>query len=428
MPASIPHHGNPPMAKARASRSACFFAGQIAFFAGALLAMDGRAAELSSTGRLTVQGSYETNPELLRRNERHVAEKQLSPGLVGELLGETYGIDFDLGMSMVRTSDETVTPDSLRYDTTVGGRVDAELFRLTGSVDYSKQAFDNTEFNDDELTTDAGSASVSNNETVDDITLTSRLEHDWSERSTVFLEDAYRVVSFTGGNSTDFTNVSLSSGVVYQWSETLAVTPGFEVRRFDPADNAPTDIVEGSLGFEQQLNDTTAYDVTIGMLKTGDEAQVTFDATFEKLFQDYFLQLNGNRQLSPNDEGELQDRRTFGLDISRELSDRTRAGIDAIWTKSEDLDSRRLGFNISHDVNQDVLIGFSMDAVQSISENAVGDTKTMQYRADPFVNWIVAENLSARLSYRELWEDTDALGSVNTRRVTLAVTYTKTLN
>lgn len=416
------------MKKSRASRSACFFAGQVAFIVGVLLAMDGRAAEMTSTGRLTVQGSYETNPALLRRNERHVAEKQLSPNLVGELLGETYGIDFDLGMSMVRTSDETVTPDSLRYDTIVSGNVDAELFRLSGSVDYSRQAFDNTEFNDNELTTDAGTATVSDDETVDDVTLTSRIERDWSERSTVFLQDSYRVVSFTGGDSTDFTNAAISSGVDYEWSETLTVTPGFEVRRFDPADNAPINIVEGSLGLNQQFDETTSYEVTIGMLRASGDAKVTFDASFEKVFQEYVLLLNGNRQLSPDDEGDLQDRRTFGIDVSRELSERTRAGVDAVWSKNEDLDSRRLGFNISHDVNPDVLIGFSMDAVQSISENAVGDTKTMQYRADPFVNWIVAENLSARLSYRELWEDTDALGSVNTRRVTLAVTYTQPFN
>ncbi|WP_425405334.1 hypothetical protein [Hwanghaeella sp.] len=386
------------------------------------------AADFTSTGRLSIQGSYETNPELRRSNKTHVAERQLSPGWVGEWDGETYGLDFDLGATFVRTSDETITPDSLRYDTTVAGDVDLDRVRLSGSLDYSLSAFDNTEFNDNELTTDADSASVSNDVQVDDVSLTTRFEYDWSDRMSLFLEDSFRAVSFSGGNSTDFTNTTVATGVSYDWSDVITITPRVEYRKFEPADTEPTNVIETSMGINHQLNDTSTYNLTVGMLRTGSERKVTFDASYEKTFEEYVLRLTGNRDVTPSDDGELRESRSLGFDIAHALSATTRAGIDGLWRENDDLEARRLGFNMSHDVSPDVVLGFTVNVVQSISENLAGTTKEMQYRADPFLNWTFAENLNARFSYRELWEDTDNQGSVNTRRATVAVTYTHPFN
>ena len=426
VPASVPHHGKRQMMNLRFSHVA---AGILyVCVAGVAFVRTGHAADFTSTARVSTQGSYETNPELAQSNKTHVAEKQLAPGWSGALDGETYGLDFDLGATFVRSSDETITPDSLRYDTTIAGDVDFDLTRLSGSIDYFRRAFDNTEFNDNELVTDADTASVSNNVTVDDITLSSRLEHDWSDRTTLFLEDSLRSVAFTGGDSTDFTNSTVAVGGNYAWSGKLTLTPEIQVRRFEPVDVAPTNVVEANMGVNYQASDTSLYNVTVGMLKTSEQNSVTFDATYEKTFETFVFQLTGNREVSPSDNGELRDSKSVGVDISHDVSDYTRIGLVGLWRSNEALEARRWGFNMSHDFSADVVLGLNLDVVQSITGSAAGETTTMQYRADPFVNWTVVENLNARLSYRELWQDADNSGSVNTRRVTLAVTYTHPFN
>ena len=408
--------------------AACILVGQVACSMDGPFLRESRAADFTSTARVSTQVSYENNPQLLAENQSHIAEKQISPGWSGALDGETYGIDFDLGMTLVRTSDETITPDSSRYDTTVAGDLDYDRLRLSGSADYFRRAFDNTEFNDNELTTDADTASVSNDVTVDDATLSARLDYDWSDRTSVFVEDTHRIVAFSGGDSTDFTNTTVSTGANYEWNESLTVTPVLELRRFEPADIAPTNVVEASMGVNYQPSDTSLYNVTVGMLKTSEQQAVTLDATYEKTFETFVLQVTGKRNVAPSDNGELRDSKSVGVDLSHDFSEYTRAGVDALWRSNDDLEARRWGFNMSHDFSADIVLGFNLNVVQSITDSATGEATTMQYRADPFVNWTVVENLNARLSYRELWQDAENSEAVNTRRVTLAVTYTHPFN
>lgn len=402
--------------------------GLLTVAASGTLVKNVQAGDLQSTARLTISGAYETNPEQRRSNDRHVAERQLSPVWFGTWDEETYGLDFDFGATFVRTSDETITPDSVRYDTSVGGDIDFDLVRLSGSLDYTRRAFDNTEFNDNELTTDADAASVSDEQTVDDAKVSSRLEYDMSDRTLLFVEDTYRIVSFTGGESTDFTNGTVAAGVTHELSSTLTLTPQLEVRRFEPADNAPTNLVEASLGVNQLLSDISEYNVTIGLLRASSENSITFDASYSHAFEEFILQLTGNRQVSPSDDGNLRESTSIGFDVSHDFSETTRAVFDGVWRTNDDLEARRFGLRVSHDFNDKVALGIDLNVIQSISDNVAGETKTMQYRADPFLNWTLSENLNTRLSYREFWEDEDGLGSVNTRRVTLAVTYTRPFN
>ena len=164
------------------------------------------------------------------------------------------------------------------------------------------------------------------------------------------------------------------------------------------------------------------------MLRTSEESSITFDAAYERTFQDFLLQITGSRDVSPSDNGELRDSKSFVVNINRDFSEYTRGGVTALWRSNDDVEARRWGFNMSHDFSADIVLGLNMDVVETTTDNAAGDSTTMQYRADPFVNWTVVENLNARLSYRELWQDADNSGTVNTRRVTLGVTYTHPFN
>ncbi|RVU34099.1 hypothetical protein EOI86_23575 [Hwanghaeella grinnelliae] len=379
------------------------------------------AYDLNSTARVTASGSYETNPNLVQSNQRHLFEKRLAPGWSGVLDGETYGLAADFGTSFVRTSDETISPDSLRYDTSLAGNLDFERARTSGGFDYSRRAFNNTEFNDNELTTDETDASVSNAVTVDDASLATRFEYDATELLQVFVDNNYRLVSFTGGNSTSFTSNTVTLGSRYEMSDYLSISPEFEYRIFEPDDSDSQNTYEARLRGNYQASDVTQYNVAIGMIRTKQETNVSLDATYIQQLDDVLLQVTASRSLSPSDDGELRDSKRLSAQVSKPLSDVTTIGADAQFRLNDEVEARRGGFNLTHELSDALVVGFNLNVIETIPDNG---SSTMQYRADPFLNWLVHENVNARVSYRELWQETGSSGSVNTRRISLAVTYT----
>jgi len=394
----------------------------VALAAGSGLPGPANAGDWNHEARLSVQTSHETNPGL-DNNPRKVTLGQVAPTWISNYVGETVSGNASLGSTFVRSSDEVAQPNSVRYDVKTDAQKQFETFDVSGAVNYFRRDFQNTEFNDNELTTDAESASVSENITVDDVTVLTRAQKSFSENVTGFANNTYRLVKFSGGNSTDFTNDTVLSGLTMVRSDKLTITPALGYTRFEPEGRDPTNLYRAQFGADIQPNPTTVLGVTFGGIKAGNETDVSLQASYQQQFEYVTVDAALSRDLSPSDGGELRKQKSFEVGVSHNFSDYTRIRVDAEWKKNDDIEARRTGMNLVHELSQDMRVGFSLDFVRSYSDGLTGEQVTTALRADPFLSWRISEEVDARFSYREIQQDQTGQDRVRSRRVAVVVNY-----
>lgn len=380
------------------------------------------AGDWQHEASLSLQSSHETNPQL-DSNRRKVTLGQVSPAWTSIYSTETVSASTSLGTTFVRSSDQVVQSNSVRYDTNT--TLDASFEKLTarGELNFFRRDFQNTEFNDNELTTDESSASVSEDVTVDDLTFQTRFDRALSPRLSVFADNNYRIVEFSGGDSTNFANATFTAGANGAINDRLVLTPSVGFTRFEPDDTDPTNLFRVQLGANYTASDTSLYELTIGGIKTDTEYDVSLEALYQQEFELFALDASASRDLAPSDDGELREENTVQIGVSHEFSVYTRARVDAEWQVNDDIEARRVGINLTHDLSEDTTIGLRVNFVRSYSDSGTGDQITSSIQTDPFVAWRISEEVDARLSYREVQLDQTGSDRVRTRRLAFLINY-----
>lgn len=395
-------------------------------FAAVLLGGTWSSAALSGDwsheARLSLQGSHETNPQL-DNNRRKVTLGQVVPTWVSNYDGETFAANTAIGATVVRSSDQVAQSNSVRFDTQTSVEAAFEKLKVTGNLNYFRRDFQNTEFNDDELTTDASNASVSEDITVDDVAVQTRFETDFTSNIAGFADNNFRTVKFSGGDSTDFTNDTLLTGAILIVNDRLTVSPSIGYTRFEPENTDPTNLYRVQIGGNYSASDTVLFGLTIGGIKTDTENDVSLDATYQQEFLSFTLDASASRDLAPSDGGELRKEKAIEIGVSHDFSDYTRIRVDAEWQINDDVEARRTGFNLTHDLTQDTSIGVRLNYVRSYRDLVAGEQVTTALRADPFFVWRISEQVDARLSYREVQQDQTGADRVRTRRVAFVLNY-----
>ena len=392
----------------------------------AAFSLSAQAGDWRTTASLSQTTSYENNPELGQNGRRSNTLQELSPSILSAYESDTYGLDLDLSGTMVRSRDTTVTGDSTRLDLNAANDLDLDRARLFADFALSRRAVQSSEFNDDELTTDASDASVSNDEEVEEMTVSSRAEWDMSDLVVLFGTHEFRNVRFDGGGDS-FINNDVSLGASWLLSDRLDLSPSIGFTRFEPENEGEdtTNLVRADLSANYLYNDKTLASLSFGILDFEDQQDFSLNAQVQRSFEKSTLSLGLSRTVSPGDESELEINDTATLGLSYSFSDLTSANLDAQFRENEDTESQRAGISVVHTYSDKVSFGIDLDWIETTDLSVANETETVQYRADPFVAWTINEDLNARLSYRELQERETDQETVRSRRVTFTISYSR---
>ena len=383
------------------------------------------AGDWRTTVGLTQQTIYETNPELGQNGRRSNTLNELSPSVLSAYETETYALDLNLSGTMVRSRNQLVTGDTTRLDLNASNDFDFDTVRVFNNAALSRNAVENTEFNDDELTTDAAAASVTNDETVEDMTISSRLEWDLSDRVTLFGTHELRDVRFDGGNSDNFTNNEISVGGTVLVNDRFDIGPSIGFSRFEPDDDDRTRLLRADLTGTYQISDNALTTIAVGVQDFESSRDISVNASYQHSFDKTVLTFGLTRDVSPGDASALESSDTATVGVSYSFSENTQANLDAQYRETETVEAQQAGLSLVHIFNEDVTVGIDLDWTETTDIGGAVETVTDQYRADPFVAWQINEDINARLSYRELQERETDLETVRSRRVTFSISYSK---
>jgi len=385
-----------------------------------------QAGDWRTTASVSHTTTYDNNPQLEQDGRQSNTLREVSPSILSAYESETYGLDLDLSGTMVRSRNKTVTGDSTRLELNAANDLDFDRLRLFADVSLTRRANEATEFNDNELTTDASNASVSNDDEVEEMTLSSRGEWDLSELVTLFGTHEYRDVQFSGEGDS-FVNNEYALGASWILSERMDLSPSIGFTRLEPENEQEdnSNLLRADLSANYLYNDKTLATITVGILDFEDERDFSLDAQFQRSFEKSTLSLGLSRDVSPGDESELEVSDSATLGVSYDFSDLTRANVDAQFRENEDTESQRAGFSLVHTYSDKISFGIDLDWIESTDLSDVSEPETTQYRADPFVNWTINEDINARLSYRELQERETDQETVRSRRVSFTIRYSK---
>ena len=396
-----------------------------AAFALVMGAGQAQAGDWRTTFGLSQQTSYESNPELGQGSRRSNTLNELTPSVLGAYETDTYSLDLDLSGTLVRSRNQTVTGDATRLDLNASNDFDFDRVRFFNDAVLSRDSVENTEFNDNELTTDAASASVTNDETVEELTLSSRLEWDFTDRVILFGTHQRRDVRFDGGTGDSFVNNEFSAGGTVLVNDRLQLGPSVGFSRFEPDDEDRTRLLRADLNGSYQINDNALASVSVGILDFESQQDIGLNASYQHSFEKTILTLGLSREVSPGDNSALETSDTATLGVSYEISDRTQASFDAQYRETETVEAQQAGLSLVHIFSDDVSVGIDLDWTETTDVDSAVESVTDQYRADPFVAWQINEDINARLSYRELQERQTDLETVRSRRVTFSISYSK---
>lgn len=389
--------------------------------------MSASAGDWRTTTSVSQTTSYENNPELGQNGRQSNTLREFSPSILSSYESETYGLDLDLSGTLVRSRNSAVTGDSTRLDLNVANDLDFDRIRLFSDLALTRRAVESSEFNDGELTTDAANATVSNDQEVEEMSLSSRGEWDTSDLVSVFATHNFRNVRFDGGGGDDFVNNDLSLGASWPLSDRLDLTPSLGFTRFEPSNEGSdtTNLMRADLRANYLYDDRTLASVSFGVLDFEDTRDYSLDAQLQRSFEKSSFTLGLSRTVSPGDESELEVSDSASLGLSYTFSDLTSANFDAQYRENEDIESQQAGISLVHVYSDKVSFGINFDWIESTDVSNINETETVQYRADPFVTWTLSEDLNARLSYRELQERETDRETVRSRRVSFTISYSK---
>lgn len=401
-----------------------FLLGSVAVFSLSVAAA-AYAGDWRATAGLGVTTSYETNPELGQNGRQSNTLRALSPSLLGAYESETYSSDIDLRTSFERSRNQNIAGDTTRFDLNVGNDLDFDTIRLFGGATFSRRSQEATEFNDAELTQDASNSSVTNDETVDDLRGSFRLEWEYSDRGNVFLSNDYRTVSFDGGGGENFRNNAAQAGINYNFNERLDIGQSFGFTRFLPEDGESANLFSiGAFG-NYQVNSDALGSLSVSLLKFEDRIDYGINGQLQNQFEDAILTVGLSRDASPGDDSQLEITNRAFAGVTYDLTSVLESRLDLQWVTNEDVESQQAGVGLSYEFTTDVRTGVDVNWRESIDKADANETETTEIRVTPFVSWALSDDVDARLDYRELQRDETNLKTVRSRRVSLSVSYSR---
>ena len=156
-------------------------------------------SEPASSGEWTSQFgsslalSYEDNPTLSLDEETPNGQFLTTPTLTTRYEEERYRINISANASLVRSTDETVEEDTIRYGSDVDGEYDLEMGVISAAFSVDLESIQNTEFDDTGLLAD--SADVTSTKSKLTLGFSQELNDTWQ----LNLDESFDMQSFSGG-------------------------------------------------------------------------------------------------------------------------------------------------------------------------------------------------------------------------------------
>ena len=404
----------------RAALCAAMLAGTVAVYCP-----PSAAGDWLTTFGVTHQTTYENNPQLGQNGRQSNTLNEVSPSVLSAYESETYALDLDLSGTLVRSRNKQVTGDTTRLNLNASNDFDFDTIRVFSAAALSRSAAENTEFNNNELTTDAASASVTNDEVVEEMSLSSRIEWDISDRTFLFGTHERRETRFDGGDSDSFVNNEFTTGATVFVNDRFDIGPTLAYTRFEPDEGSGTTLIRADLVGNYQFSDNALTSISAGILDFENERDLSLDAEYQHRIEKATLTFGLSRSVSPGNNSQLDssDSATFGLSYS--FSGETEANLDAQYRETDEVEAQQLGLSLLHIFSDKVSVGIDLDWTETTDIGGDAESVTDEYRADPFLAWQINEDVNARLSYRELQRRETDQETVRSRRVTFSISYSK---
>ena len=352
----------------------------------ALIPQAASSGEWSSVFALSTTTSYEDNPTLAVDDETDNGQLLLRPSLTNRYEGGRYRIDLDANATLVRSTDQSVEEDTVRYGFDAGGEYDRDTGTISVALSLNLDSVQNTEFDDTGLLADSSDV------TRTDSSLKLSLDQELNDKWRLNFSDDLEMVSFSGGNFTDSTNNSARLDLSYEYGDTLTLKPGIGYDRFDPEGGKPSNTYRLNMGGDYALSDISSVGLTLGGLLTDGELGWSAATDYNRAFENFSINADASRDVSPSSAGVLRESTSLGFGLTYRYSETTSAGFASSWRSST--------------VN-----------------NASNAGDTIQVELSPWVNWELSEDWSARLTYRGRMQKQPSAGTARSNSISIVFNY-----
>lgn len=343
--------------------------------------------EWTSVFAASLTTSYEDNPTLSIEDETPNGQLVFNPTLTTLYEEDRYRINVATRVSLVRSADQTVEQDTIRYGSDVDGEYDFETAVVSAAFSLNLDPVRDTEFDDtgqlanvSDVTRTASSLSFG---------FSQELNDEWRFN----VDESFNMVSFSGGDFTDSTNNRFRISFGHDYSDLLTIAPSIGYDRFEPEGGKPSNTYRVNLGGDYALSDVSNAGLTIGGLLTDGGLGLSATAAYDREFEHITILAEATRDVIPSSAGVLRESTRLSSNLTYQYSEMTGAGISTSWRTS------------------------------SVSGSASsGDTVQMSF--SPFINWVLSEDWGVRLTYRERRQQQASAGTARSRTISIVFNYT----
>lgn len=297
----------------------------------------GWAGTVQQTWSARATGEYVTNPLLNPADQSLSAWRStINPGY---LLTDTLGDDMlnaGLDIMIVKSSNTGLIANRNNPTATVGWRHTGEKGEFGISTSYKRSSTMVTE------SSATGLVSANSVRTSRD------LSADWirelSQRATLTLNGAYTEINYSadggGTNLSDYSSQSSGTKLNYEWDEHTAIFLNLSYVNLLPADTAPgSRQYNARLGMDWNASDRFNYALqagpsrleSMGVSVTSMQGGVAMNYKG----QESIFNLSANRQSMPSGLGAIIVADQMNGNLSYDLGERNKTGLDIGWRKSD---------------------------------------------------------------------------------------------
>ena len=279
---------------------------------------------------------YESNPQFLVNNKKSINRVTLNPGYS---ITSTQGANqwfTNASLSLVRTSDQTISQDRNDPSLNLGWKHDYETgqFGVTGFL--NEQSTRVSEFTDSGL--------VSGDNTKKTRTLSVNWLNNLNDRTSLTLTGAATNVTFDGlatAGLVDYRNESINTTLSYTLSEQVETFVQYTYSRYIPEDvnSNSSEINSADLGVTWQVNEKLNIITSAGLNEIKSENntnekswQASLSAQYTALRTNSYFSLS--RSQSPGSTGSLNESNRFAVGWSYKLSERDNLALDFSWRQN----------------------------------------------------------------------------------------------
>lgn len=281
------------------------------------------------TGAAKVSTEYVNNPTLSPTNSNDVTRILFEPGY--ELKGKIGDNELStgLGFQIVRSSNETLSPNRDSPNAFLSWQRQSEMGEFGVSARYAEIV-------------PLDSAPDATGLVPVESTRASRVTSaKWSkllsERSTLSANGTYERVNYTSGNYVDYISRSESMMFSYALSENSVPSITLLYSDYAPVDNSSPNSFTNIIlaGWNWKISDYLDGALQVGKTRVNDEATSTQGgASIHYTDQRTQLILNVNSQILPSGLGGYTTVVQVNGNLSYDLNERTKAGLDLGWRKN----------------------------------------------------------------------------------------------